>query len=429
MNITNNYVHDNYNNGIWLDFNNAGANISNNYIASNWGFGIDYEASYNANISDNNLEGNGWASDGSWPTSTYCSTWDSTYECANGAGPSSQYWGNLNAGGMYISSSGGNPNIAGSNYSNELLIEGNNFQNNWSSMSVYTNDQRFSGGYQYTQCDSPLQGTNATYSLQTQGFVTDGVTNATTTITSSGGFLQVCNNESTPGPAITPSAGWHVYDSAGKIPANDTIASCASAHSCTLTTPATGSTTGDYIQASPTGGCGMADLAGTAQGSSYWDNCLFGTFHVTVSSNTFAMASNSVTGCTAASRCGEVDLINYAAGFPSSVFDIYNGGALYTPCTVGPTPSWLLRLQHDAGHKSARQRVQRQHLHLDGIGRGGLVAVPGGAEQRAHHLSCRVDRERQRGSRSRRREQWALGGPCEPRRWTGHASIPPSGGR
>ena len=153
MTLTDNYVHDNYNNGIWLDFNNAGADISNNYIASNWGFGIDYEASYNANISDNNLEGNGWASDGSWPTSTYCSTWDSTYECANGAGPSSQYWGNLNAGGMYISGSGGNPNISGSNYSNELLIEGNNFQNNWSSMSVYTNDQRFSGGYEYTQCD------------------------------------------------------------------------------------------------------------------------------------------------------------------------------------------------------------------------------------------------------------------------------------
>ena len=340
MTLTDNYVHDNYNDGIWLDFNNAGANISNNYIASNWGFGIMYEASYNANISDNNLQGNGWASDGSWPTSTYCSTWDSTYDCANGAGPSSQHWGNLSAGGMYISGSGGNPNIAGSNYSNELLIEGNNFQNNWSSMNVYTNDQRFSGGYEYTQCDSPLQGTNSTYNLQTQGFVTDGVTNATTAITSSGGFLQVCNNESTPGPAITPSAGWHVYDSAGKIPANDTIASCASAHSCTLTTPATGSTTGDYIQASPTGGCGMADLAGTAEGSSYWDNCLFGTFHVTVSSNTFAMASNSVTGCTSAAYCGEVDLINYAAGFPSSTFDIYNGDSGTYNCTVGTNTFW-----------------------------------------------------------------------------------------
>ena len=31
-----------------------------------------------------------------------------------------------------------------------------------------------------------------------------------------------------------------------------------------------------------------------------------------------------------------------------------------------------------------------------GIGRGRLVAVPGGAERRTHHLSCRVDRKRQR---------------------------------
>ena len=333
MTVTNNYVHDNYNNGVWLDSGNAGANISDNYISSNWGFGIDYEASYNANISDNNLQSNGWASDGSWPTSSYCSTIDPTYECANGAGPSSQHSGNLNAGGMYISSSGGNSNISGSNYSGELLIEGNNFQNDWSSMSIYTNDQRFSGGYQYTQCDPPLQGTNSTYYLQTQGFVTDGVTNGTTSVTSSGGFLQVCNNESSPGPPITPSAGWHVYDSAGKIPANDTISSCASVHTCTLTTPATGSTTGDYIQVSPTGGCGMADLAGTTQGNAYWDNCLFGTFNVTVSSNTFSMASNSVTGCTSSDYCGEVDLINYASNFPSSVFDIYNGSAY--SCTVG----------------------------------------------------------------------------------------------
>ena len=35
--VTNNYVHDNYNIGIWLDFDNTGADISDNYVASNWG--------------------------------------------------------------------------------------------------------------------------------------------------------------------------------------------------------------------------------------------------------------------------------------------------------------------------------------------------------------------------------------------------------
>ena len=59
-----NYVHDNYNAGIWFDFDNAGALISDNYIASNWAQGIMYEASYNARITDNTLVGNGWASDG-----------------------------------------------------------------------------------------------------------------------------------------------------------------------------------------------------------------------------------------------------------------------------------------------------------------------------------------------------------------------------
>ena len=207
MTITNNYVHDNYNNGIWLDFNNAGADISHNDIASNWGFGIMYEASYNANISDNNLQGNGWASNGNWPTSTYCSTWDSTYQCANGAGPSSQHWGNLNAGGMYISSSGGNPNISGSNYSNQLLIEGNNCQNNWSSMSRPLHQRpAVLGGLSrvYTNA-TPPPGHQLDLLLQTQGFVSDGVTNATTAVTSSGGFHHFSQPQRVnPGPCDHP---------------------------------------------------------------------------------------------------------------------------------------------------------------------------------------------------------------------------------
>ena len=50
-------VHNNYNVGIWFDFENTGADISHNYIASNWSSGINYEASYNANISYNTLVG------------------------------------------------------------------------------------------------------------------------------------------------------------------------------------------------------------------------------------------------------------------------------------------------------------------------------------------------------------------------------------
>ena len=339
MQITYNYVHDNYNNGIWLDFNNAGANISHNYISSNWGWGIYYEASYNANISDNTLVGNGWASDGSWPTSSYCSTIDPTYNCADGQGPSSKHWGNESAGAILVVDSGGNTNIAGSNYSGEVLVEDNLMQNNWSGVDLYTDDSRFSGGPY--QCNAPLQDTNSTYYQQwNQASVGDGVTNGTTTITSSGGFTQLFqpsgNYCSPTGPSITPGAGWYVYDSAGKIPAGDTISSCSSANSCTLTKAVTGSTTGDYIVASEAGGCGYADLIGSSEGNTsgspaadYWDNCLWGTRNVTVSGNTFSMASASVTGCTAAAYCGNIEIINSGAGFPANIFDIYDGNGGY----------------------------------------------------------------------------------------------------
>ena len=65
--VVNSYVHDNYNTGIWFDTDNTGTLISHNYVASNWGAGIQVESSYNADISDNTLVGNGWASDGLSP--------------------------------------------------------------------------------------------------------------------------------------------------------------------------------------------------------------------------------------------------------------------------------------------------------------------------------------------------------------------------
>ena len=93
-------------------------------------------------------------------------------------------------------------------------------QNNWSGVDLYTDDSRFSGGPY--QCTAPLQDTNSTYYQQwNQASVGDGVTNGTTTITSSGGFTQFFqpsgNYCSPTGPSITPGAGWYVYDSAGKI--------------------------------------------------------------------------------------------------------------------------------------------------------------------------------------------------------------------
>jgi hypothetical protein len=127
------------------------------------------------------------------------------------------------------------------------------------------------------------------------------------------------------------------------IPANDTISSCSSAHTCTLTTAASGSTTGDDVSLSTAGGCGLYDLHGssvnTASGSPsqvYWNNCVWGTFNVTVSGNDFNMASNSVTGCTAATLCGVMGGTGYNAGLPS--YWVIYGAYFITNITIATSP-------------------------------------------------------------------------------------------
>ncbi|MGO9198599.1 MAG: right-handed parallel beta-helix repeat-containing protein [Acidimicrobiales bacterium] len=333
-----NYVHDNYNQGVWFDFDNAGADISDNYVSSNWAWGIYYEASYNADISDNTVVSNGWASDGSWPASSYCPS-----SCTNGNGPFGGYYGNVTAGGILVVDSGGNANVAGSNYSGSLRVEDNVVSNDWTTLDIYQDDSRFSGGP--SQCNGPLLDQSSTYYQQwDQQDASNVVTNGTATITSAGGFRTFFQNGTSgqtnycgnPGPVTTPSAGEYAYDSKGEIPAGDTVASCSSANDCTLSTPATGSTTGDTVYLSAPGGCGYADLIGSKEGATsgrpaahYWDNCLYATRNVAVSGNHFNMASDRVTGCTAANLCGVIGVNDAGTGFPAAQFDIYNGSSTY----------------------------------------------------------------------------------------------------
>ena len=54
--------------------------------------------------------------------------------------------------------------------------------------------------------------------------------------------------------ALIPQAGWLVFDGNGAIPSGDTISSCSNDNTCTLTHPATASTTGDTLYASELGG-------------------------------------------------------------------------------------------------------------------------------------------------------------------------------
>ncbi len=56
--VTDDYVHNNYEVGLWADTDNAGFNFSNDYIINNYDEGITYEVSYNAKIHHDTFIGN-----------------------------------------------------------------------------------------------------------------------------------------------------------------------------------------------------------------------------------------------------------------------------------------------------------------------------------------------------------------------------------
>jgi hypothetical protein len=59
LTIRNNYFHDNYNNGLWLDTNNVNAVIINNVSSSNMGTGIHDEVNCNSLYQNNTVRDNG----------------------------------------------------------------------------------------------------------------------------------------------------------------------------------------------------------------------------------------------------------------------------------------------------------------------------------------------------------------------------------
>ena len=122
--VTNNYVHNNGNVGIWVDTDNAGFDISDNVIEDNYSEGIIYETSYNALISNNTFVGN-----------------------ALGSGPTLSFPDSA----IYISESGGDSRVH-SNYAGELDITGNVFTNNWGGVVLWENSNRACGETTPTTC-------------------------------------------------------------------------------------------------------------------------------------------------------------------------------------------------------------------------------------------------------------------------------------
>ncbi len=117
--VEDNYIHDNYNVGLWFDTNNAGALVSGNYIARNWAEALLYEISYNARIVNNTFLDNTW-----------------------GLG-SYKVWGFPMAA-VYINGSSGNASVDGGKYST-LEVSQNTFTDNWGGVVVYQNPNRVCG--------------------------------------------------------------------------------------------------------------------------------------------------------------------------------------------------------------------------------------------------------------------------------------------
>jgi parallel beta-helix repeat protein len=357
--IVNNYVHDNYNVGIWMDFDNTGTLISHNYVSSNWSAGIMVEASYNTNISGNTLTGNGWASDGAWPAGVGGGTCFGGVSCTLGDGPVTGAGGGNPFGDIYLPNTGGDSQLASipvpntvqvpgcassctvtSRYTGHVYVTGNKIVNSFGGVQVYSSTDRFAGSNNSADsgCSDILgvlnqMNNNATYYTQTKVLITASDTAISgTSVTSAGGTAAQCSNYGATSGAggnytstvTAPSAGMGVFDQAkGTFLGN--VQTVTSANAFTLDrSPGASYAAGDALELSAYGGCGPADYyqggLGTTSGTppaAYWDHCIWGSRNVTVSGNQFSINSGTVTGCTTgANLCGYQQAVAFDAGVP-----------------------------------------------------------------------------------------------------------------
>jgi Right handed beta helix region len=352
-NVVANYIHDNYNVGIWFDFDNSGADISRNYIASNWGSGIAYEASYNAHISNNVLVGNGWASHGAWPAGVGGRACYGGISCQNGNGPVTGAGGGNPYAAIDLSNSGGNsalrtvsipagtspgcisPCTEKSRYIGILLVQHNVLENNFGGVKVYTDTNRYPGnGDNDSACSFPLgaldQSNSATYYQQGKVLTTDADTAIFgSMVTTTGGTQTMCADYGKivdGGPETTvraPSVGMGVYEqNTGTF--LGTVARVVNAKAFTLSR-SPGNRTGASLLLSAYGGCGPADYYGGRLGvasgrpsADYWDNCIWGSRNVIVSDNSFSIDARAVAGCEITRNlCGYMDAVAFNAGVPA----------------------------------------------------------------------------------------------------------------
>lgn len=121
--IRGNWIHDNRGPGVWADTNNNDVLIERNLIEDNDGTAIFYETSYNAIIRDNVIRRNNLVGG-----KEFADRGDNFPEAA-----------------IYLSESGGEPRIPAR--TDKIDIYRNNFEDNWSGITLWENSDRF--------CNSP----------------------------------------------------------------------------------------------------------------------------------------------------------------------------------------------------------------------------------------------------------------------------------
>ena len=355
--VVDNWVHDNYNVGVWFDYENTGANISQNYISSNWSRAIAYEAGYNANISDNTLTGNGWASDGKWPAGYHGGTCFSGVSCTVGNGPTAgtgypfatiyaqNSMGNatLGADTIHIPSTVSVPGCSSnctikSDYSGHLYIENNRIYNDFGGVMVYADLNRYPGDIDNDEtCSTQYaffgQENDPTYYTDRHLLITNSDTTISGhAVTSTNGTEALCHDFNTTGNSTydnqpqtsskAPLVGELVYDQkSGKYLGQ--ITTVTSDRQFTLN-DSPGNESGASLVISKRGGCGPADYYGAGSpgqtsGSPparYWDNCLYGAKNYTIKGNQFYLDASTVTPCTGSNGCGGMAAIAFRPGIP-----------------------------------------------------------------------------------------------------------------
>lgn len=124
--VTDNYIHDNHDPGIWADTDNDGINIEDNYISNNWAEGVMYEISYNMNLQYNNFVNNAWVKGTR---------------------------GGAEVAAVFVSNSGYDSRVDGGNGFTQQTIANNVFTNNWGGVELWDDSDRYcSNGEGTTVC-------------------------------------------------------------------------------------------------------------------------------------------------------------------------------------------------------------------------------------------------------------------------------------